>query len=179
MTHRIAIAALLAFAAASAMAEDQQCTAARKNTVAQSLAVIDEIDAHVEAVPPEEANYIQTEWVAAMKDNNLARYNLVSARPYYTAWALHGSLQRVKADLGSMNGPAYGESLEKYQVKRAAVVMVRLEFAVNDFMQYTQADNRRSQQVMTADQQGRYSQQLGSLSPILSTYIDCTVDAIK
>ncbi|MFL9876697.1 hypothetical protein [Paraburkholderia megapolitana] len=109
----------------------------------------------------------------------MARYSLVSVRPYYPAWTLHGSLQRAKTDLSSMSGPAFGESLERYQVKKAAAVMVRLSFAVNDFMQYTQADNGRQQHVLSQEQQGHYSQQLGSLALMLSTYIDCTVDDIK
>ncbi|CPF97322.1 Uncharacterised protein [Burkholderia pseudomallei] len=171
--------ALLAVLALPAHAEDQQCAAARRNAVPQALALADEIDSRVERVPPDEANYFETEYVAVMKDKNVARYNMLVERPYYAAWTLHGSLQRLRNELNSLKGPAYGESLERYQAKQAAVVMVRLSFAVNDWMDYTRADGRRAQHVLTAAQQERYSEMLGGLPMILSTYIGCTVDAIK
>ncbi|KVD70143.1 hypothetical protein [Burkholderia ubonensis] len=179
MARRIAVATLLAVVAASAMAEDQQCAATRKNTVPQALAVVNELDSHIEAVPPDEASYLQTEYVAAMKEHNEARYSLVVARQYYPAWTLHGSLQRLRNELNDLKGPTYGESRERYQAKQAAVVMVRLAFAVNDWMDYSRADSRRTQHVTTAAQKERYSEELGGLPLVLSTYISCTVDAIK
>ncbi|MFG7161959.1 hypothetical protein ACGYU5_15285 [Burkholderia pseudomallei] len=162
------------------MAEDQQCAAARQRTAPQALAIVNEIDSQVEGVPPDEANYLETEYVAVMQNKSLARYDLLVKRPYYAAWTLHGSLQRLRNELNSLAGPARGESLERYQAKQAGVVMVRLAFAVNDLMDYTRADNRHAgHHVMSAAQQGRYSQELGGLPLVLSTYIDCTVDAIK
>ncbi|CAE6767373.1 hypothetical protein R70006_03782 [Paraburkholderia domus] len=79
--HILLFAALLTVRVV-AHAEDQQCAAARKQAVPASLKVVNEIDAHVEQAPPDEANYLQTEYVAAIKDHNQARYNMLVDRPY-------------------------------------------------------------------------------------------------
>lgn len=179
MGRRLAIGALLAVAAAAARAEDQQCTATRQNTAPQALAIVNELDSRIEGVPPDEANYLQTEYVAVMQNHNLARYSMLTKRPYYAAWRLHASLQHLRLELQGMSGPSYGESLERYQAKRAAFVMTRLAFAVNDLMDYTRVDSLRSPQVLTSDQQKQYSRELAGLPAVFATYISCTVDAIK
>ncbi|MFM0126718.1 hypothetical protein [Paraburkholderia sediminicola] len=122
---------------------------------------------------------MRTEYVAAIKDHNHARYNMLVDRPYYAAWALHGSLARVREELTGMGGPAYGESLERFQTKKAAFVMARLNFAVTDWTAYSRVDSAHMPRILNEEQQERYSEQLGSLSSILATYIGCTVDTIK
>lgn len=176
--HILLLTALLTVHAI-AQAQDQQCVTARKQAVSASLNVVNEIDASIGQVPPAEANYLQTEYVGANKDHNQARYNMLTQRPYYAAWALRGSLARVREELDGMGGPTYDDSLERFQVKRAAFVMARLSFAANDWMAYSRVDGASKHPALSDEQRERYSEQLGGLSAILATYIGCTVDGIK
>ncbi|CAE6767395.1 hypothetical protein R70006_03783 [Paraburkholderia domus] len=71
---------------------------------------------------------------------------------------MHGSLARVREELPGMGGPAYGESLERFRTKKAAFVMARLSFAVNDWMAYSRVDGARKPHVLNDEQQERYSE---------------------
>lgn len=178
MVRKAVIAALLAVMAASAMAEDRQCAATRKNTVSQALKTVRELDGQIEQVPPDEANYYGTEYVAASKANSKARLALLERRRYFQAWMLHDALSALKDDLTLIDGPAYG-NLERVQVQRAAFAMARVTIAAQTFTEYSVADERRAQPVLGDAATEKYMSELVGLAPVLSTYISCTVDAIK
>ncbi|QRM23542.1 hypothetical protein [Burkholderia pseudomallei] len=160
------------------MAEDQQCAATRANTAPQALLAVRELDQHIETVPPEELSYLETEYVGASKTHNAARLNMLAKRRYFQAWMLHDALSALKDDLGLIDGPAYGNR-ERVQVQRAAFAMARVTMAVQAFTEYSVADERRAQPVLSNADTEKYLGQLTGLAPILSTYISCTVDAIK
>jgi hypothetical protein len=160
-------------------AEDQQCQQSRANTVPQALRIVNEIDSRIEQVPPQQEEYLSTEMMGAMQTHSVARYNMLATQPYYAAWQLHGSLERVKNELTGMDQRRYGESLEHTQVKAASFALARIPFAVQDYMAYTRVDVRRKSRVLNDADQEKFGNQLGRLGLALATYINCTVDAMK
>lgn len=178
MWRRAAIGVALGLVAASAMAEDQQCAATRKNTVPEALKTVAELDNRIEQVPPDEANYYATEYVAATKANSKARLALLERRRYFQAWMLHDALSALRDDLTVIDGAAYGPA-ERVKTQRAAFAMARVTIAVQTFTEYSVADGRRARPVLSDDATEKYMSELVGLAPVLSTYISCTVDAIK
>lgn len=172
------LATALMTAAVVTHAEDQQCAATRKNTVPQALKTVAELDDRIEQVPPDEANYYGTEYVAASKTNSKARLALLERRRYFQAWMLHDALSALKDDLTLIDGEVYGPA-ERVKVQRAAFAMARVTIAVQNFTEYSVADEKRAQPVLSDAATEKYMSQLVGLAPVLSTYISCTVDAIK
>ncbi|WP_175666671.1 hypothetical protein [Burkholderia ambifaria] len=176
--NAVVIGGVLMALATVAHAEDQQCAVTRQNTVPQALLAIKELDQGIEAVPPEEVSYLETEYVGASKTHNAARLNILTKRRYFQAWLLHDALSALKDDLGLIDGPAHGNR-ERIQVQRAAFAMARVTFAVQNFTEYSVADERRRQPVLSSAVTKQYMSELVGLANVLSTYINCTVDAIK
>jgi hypothetical protein len=178
MWRKTAIGALLVVAATSAMAEDQQCAAARKNTVPEALKTVAELDGQIEQVPPDEANYYGTEYVAATKANSKTRLAMLERRRYFQAWMLHDALSALRDDLAMIDGAAYGPA-ERVKTQRAAFALARLTIAVQDFTEYSVADERRARPMLSGGATEKDMGELVGLAPVLAKYINCTVDAIK
>ncbi|QRM23541.1 hypothetical protein [Burkholderia pseudomallei] len=157
----------------------EECQKTRANTVSRELAIVSEVSAGIEQVPPDEAKYLESESHDAFYSNNQARVNLVVQRPYYAAWNLRKTLNSLADSLRAVDMPPIMESKEIYQIKRAAWVASRAPFAVSDFSEYVAYDRTRVPHVLNQGQFDKWNSQLLSIGTEMAVYIGCVADATK
>jgi len=96
----------------------------------------------IETVPPDEAQYIDREIDAALKQGNYnARYDLVSKRPYFHAHQVHKRSEVVVAHLEKEKAESQAHKLiEAWDAFRG------LEQAVSDYISF---DSKRSNRMLS------------------------------
>ena len=72
------------------------CERTRTHTVDEALGYLSSIDDIVPQTPPEEAAYLEKEYAASLKVNDLRRISVVISRPYFHAWQLRDAIESAR-----------------------------------------------------------------------------------
>lgn len=148
----------------------------------QEATVLDEM---IERVPPDEAAYMSNEYKSATHPLNSARLQMLHQRPYYTAWELHGQLQKLIAQLQDIQNVGARKKLgtpaerAAEQVSDAAFAIVSAEGAYRDFSDYVRYDQSRLQPVLSKQQVDEHNFDLGILGNNLALYVSCIAQSLR
>ncbi|MBR0714786.1 hypothetical protein [Bradyrhizobium liaoningense] len=121
--------------------KDQQFTSVQVDGIIKSIRWV--INS-VEAVPPDEAEYMRTEARTALELRNRARFNAVASRRYYPALQFHDDAKVVMDNVTTARSAA-GRDLARLLV----VVLGRLVDMNHRMHEYIDADGKRNAPVLT------------------------------
>ncbi|WP_157379864.1 hypothetical protein [Burkholderia ubonensis] len=146
--------------------------------VQRALDSLSAIDSQIEAVPPDEATYLDKEYQDAGSSGNAARLAMVYQRPYFYAWRVHHSVDMIRGNLTKI-GQFTIDTPPVDTIKHAALAISDVPLAVDAFGDYERFDRARTPRVLTDAQVTNLQGRLLGLSGSLSQLIICTADTFE
>lgn len=143
--------------------------------VQRAMDSLSTIDSQIEAVPPDEATYLDKEYRSS---SNAARLALVYQRPYFYAWRVHETVAMIRGNLTKI-GQFTIDTPPVDTIKHTALAVSEIPLALDAFNDYLSFDRARTPHVLAdaeaVDLKGRFF----GLSGTLSQLITCTADTLE
>jgi hypothetical protein len=155
--------------------ERKFCETFAPDAVQRALDSLSTIDSQIEAVPPDEATYLDKEYRSS---SNEARLALVYQRPYFYAWRVHESVAMIRGNLTKI-GQFTIDTPPVDTIKRTALAVSEVPLALDAFGDYARFDGARTPRVLTDAQVVNFRGRLLGLATSLSQLITCTADTLE
>lgn len=141
----------------------------------EALQLLDEVEAFVPFVPPEDASYFDKEEGAAVAVNSSQRLNALAQRPHYFAWKLHIAFTEARDILKQVGAiPETGDI--KWRIRMASRIPFRLSNARSAWDDYVWTDYSHT---LVPEQVGRGTEDMTKLAGLPQFYIWCLVGLIN
>jgi hypothetical protein len=150
--------------------KDPIYTAKAVDQIRSALARV--VDA-VETVPPDEAEYIQSESKKALEQQNGARFNAVAARRYYPAFKFHAD-----AKIAFQNLDAAKQALSRDLARYLVVVLSRIGELQERMPAYLSADQKRAQPMVNDEIRSNMYYFLPSTKALTVSLLQCVVSVL-
>lgn len=169
------VAAMLAvLAPLPAFSKDGKSVHACDKSLVDTLSTLDQLEALVPLVPPEESNYLSQEtWSATMAMSG-PRLNAVMSRSYYYAWNLHTEFANAREKLQESQNPASVSLKERIQL--ASLIPRAVFNASKAWDDYDRADNGK---ILTARQRDAGAYRMGIATGAPGLYIWCLANLLE
>ena len=138
----------------------------------QALRTLDELEAFVPFVPPEEAAYFEKETGAAFQIMSAQRLQKLAQRPYYYAWKLHNAFDLARSYLKESNNLPEIVGV-KMRIQFASRLPTHLSNASSAWDEFVWSRN-----LLTSEQAMQGSEKMAYLVAASGFYIWCLADLI-
>jgi hypothetical protein len=140
--------------------------------ITETLHTLDELERFIPLVPPDEENYLSSEFAGAASAGSLPRIGAVMRRSLYYAWNLHTEFFFARQKLKNAPSPITGA---KFRIKLASTIPYPVARAAQAWNEYVEADKTG---ILTPEQAESGSSKMEKAMAAPGEYIWCLAEQI-